>query len=90
MSENIFENSIYIENRAQIKISGVEDVDNFDDFNISIQTNDGELVISGEGLKINKLDVESGELTIEGRFNSMFFNDKCKKEKTSFFGRVFS
>ena len=89
MQENIFnESNIFIENRAKTRITGVIDVDNFDDFNISVKTDKGYIIIGGEELKINKLDVESGELHIEGKFNSLIYNESVKSEG-SIFGRIF-
>ena len=89
MQENIFnESKIFIENRAKTRISGVSDVDNFDDINISVKTDKGYIIIGGEELKINKLDVESGELHIEGKFNSLIYNESVKSEG-SIFGRIF-
>ena len=89
MQENIFnESNIFIENRAKTRITGVIDVDNFDDINISVKTDKGYIIIGGEELKINKLDVESGELHIEGKFNSLIYNESVKSEG-SIFGRIF-
>lgn len=89
MQENVFnESNIFIENRAKTRITGVIDVDNFDDFNISVKTDKGYIIIGGEELKINKLDVESGELHIEGKFNSLIYNESVKSEG-SIFGRIF-
>lgn len=82
MQDNLVynENNIFIENRAKIRITGVVDVDTFDDYNISIKTEDGFMVVGGEELKIIKLDVESGELLIEGKFNSLFYNETIKND----------
>ena len=89
MQENVFnESNIFIENRTKTRITGVIDVDNFDDFNISVKTDKGYIIIGGEELKINKLDVESGELHIEGKFNSLIYNESVKAEG-SIFGRIF-
>lgn len=89
MQENVFnESNIFIENRAKTRITGVIDVDNFDDFNISVKTDKGYIIIGGEELKINKLDVESGELHIEGKFNSLIYNESVKQDG-SIFSRIF-
>ena len=81
------ESNIFLENRSKIRITGVKDVDSFDDFNISVKTQKGDLIIGGEELKISKLDVESGELLIEGVFNSLFYNDNSSSKK-GMFGRL--
>lgn len=89
-TDNIYkESNLYVENRKKIRVTGVKDVDNFDDYNISVKTFMGDLVIGGEELKINKLDVESGELLVEGKLNSLFYNDNSSSDNSSFFGRLF-
>lgn len=90
-NEAVFtQSNIYIDNREQIRITGVKDVNSFDDFNVSVKTDRGDLVINGEELKISKLDVDSGELLIDGKFNSLFYNEENKKQGSgSVFGRMF-
>ena len=62
--------------------------DNFDDFNISAKTQKGDLVITGENLKIAKLDVDSGELLVDGLIQSVFYSESTPQKSTSFFGRL--
>ena len=87
-NENVYtQSNLYIENREKLRLTGVIDVDNFDDFNIGVKTHKGDIVISGNNLKIAKLDVESGELLVEGTVNSIFYNETQAKNG-SFFGRL--
>ena len=87
-NENIYtQSNLYIENREKLRLTGVIDVDNFDDFNIGVKTHKGDIVISGNSLKIAKLDVESGELLVDGTINSLFYNESQTKSG-SFFGRL--
>ena len=83
------QSNLYIENREKLRLTGVKDVDNFDDSNISVQTQKGEVVISGEQLSISKLDVESGELFVEGTINSFFYHETNISKNSSVFGRFF-
>ena len=53
-----------MEGREKLTISGVEDVISFDEHEILLDTLEGTLLLRGEGLHINKLSVESGELQI--------------------------
>ena len=88
-NENVYlQSNIYVENREKIRVSGVQDVDNFSEESISVKTQKGDLMIGGEGLKITKLDVESGELLIDGSLHSLFYNDNALQKTTSFFGRL--
>ena len=88
-TELVYEQSnLYLENREKLRITGVSDVIGFDEQNISVQTQKGDLIIGGEDLKITKLDVESGEMFIEGTLNSFFYRGQTNT-KQSMFGRLF-
>ncbi len=82
--------NIIIESRKKISISGVEDVDSFDEDNITLYTSMGTLLLSGHDFHINKLNVDTGELIIEGEFDSCRFDDGCNgKSKGSFWAKMF-
>lgn len=82
--------SLTMENREKLCISGVEDVDSFNDTVVVLQTNMGLLTIKGEDLHINKLNVENGELLVEGGIDSCEYSDNdISKREGSFFSRLF-
>ena len=58
--------NIIIEDRKNVSISGVTDVESFDEETVILMTDLGELVIKGFGLHISKIDVVSGDLALEG------------------------
>lgn len=79
-----------VENREKLTITGVRDVMNFDDNTIVLDTEMGGLVIKGTGLHINKLNVDDGNLFIEGFVTSCAYTDKSDSKKTgNFFGNMF-
>ena len=63
--------SVILENRKAFTATGVSNVDSFDEQTIVAYTDLGELVVKGSGLHINRLNIETGELTLtgEGRQN---------------------
>lgn len=82
--------NIIIENREKMNVSGVMDVESFDDENIVLHTELGVLVIKGQQLHINKLSIESGELVIEGEITSCMYTDEDISSKgLGFLGRLF-
>lgn len=85
MSQNII-----IENRKKATISGVKDIDNFDENIISMLTNLGRLTVKGSQLKINKFSVETGDVFIEGNINNILYdNNKNKRDKNkSFWSKI--
>ncbi|NLK96192.1 MAG: sporulation protein YabP [Clostridiales bacterium] len=68
--------NLLLENRKHLTISGAIEVIAFDEEKIILSTKLGRLDIKGEGLKINKLDVQNGDVTIIGTLNSMIYSTK--------------
>lgn len=80
--------NIMLEDRRMLTISGVSDVDSFDEQAVSVFTDMGELTVRGSNLHINKLSVEVGELTIEGNISALIYTDDAVKSG-GFFSKVF-
>lgn len=82
--------NLILENREKITISGVEDVDSFDDNSIIIQTQMGLLTLVGSDLHIVKFNVDTGELSIEGEIDEMVYSDEGRyTKKGGFFSKMF-
>ena len=82
--------NLNLENRRRLTISGVIEVISFDQLKIDLTTNIGNLTIKGEDLKMNKLDVQNGDVIIEGNIASMVYNGKVtKKSDESIIKRLF-
>ena len=77
---------IIISDRARLSISGVEDVQSFDDTSVILKTNNGMIAVDGESLRINELSTEEGRIFIEGRIGGvLFFEPTEEKKKRGFF-----
>ena len=61
--------------RDRLTVSGVEDVERFDETGIIMSTSAGTLVITGEDLHIGKLSLDGGELHVDGRVDSVSYED---------------
>jgi sporulation protein YabP len=83
--------NIILENREKMSISGVIDVESFNDECIIADTELGLLIIKGMGLHINKLNLDSAELVIEGEFISCEYSDKdsSRNRGGGLFARMF-
>lgn len=79
---------VILEDRHALTVSGVSDVDSFDDLTVVIYTELGELTVKGEGLHINRLNIETGDLTIEGQISSLTYSE-IQTRAEGFFGRLF-
>ncbi len=69
--------NIIMQNRSKLSISGVEDVENFDDREVVLYTSRGKLTVHGTELHIERLSVDEGDLTIEGRLIPSNTPRKC-------------
>ena len=74
--------------REQLTVSGVEDVERFDDTGIVMSTGAGVLVVTGENLHIGKLSLDGGELHVDGRIDSISSEDGGTG-RGGFFQRLF-
>ncbi len=79
--------NVIMENRHSLSISGVRDVDSFDEQSVVLLTEMGELTVRGESLHISHLDQESGELTMSGDINELIYTE-LKQERKGFFSRL--
>ena len=81
-------NNIIIENRIKTSISGVTDVVSFSETEIILDTTSGGLILQGENFRISKLNVEIGDLIVDGKLNS-FAYAVAKGPKEGLFTRMF-
>ncbi len=81
--------NIIMENRTTLTLSGVTDVDSFDERCITLYTQLGELVIRGRDLHINAMSVETGDMSIDGDIWALCYGDKDKRNSSSFLGKLF-
>lgn len=81
--------NVILENRKKMSISGVTDVGAFDETTVTLTTDEGVLTVKGSSLHINRLNVESGDVDVEGMIHSFSYDDRKKTESGSFLGKLF-
>lgn len=74
--------------REHLTVTGVEDVERFDEAGIVMSTSAGILVVSGEELHIGKLALDGGELHVDGRIDSVTYEEDVGTQG-GFFKRLF-
>lgn len=89
MTEVSGRHNLILENRSRLMLSGVTDVDSFNEDEIRLFTQLGELTIRGKNLHINEMSVESGDISVEGDVWSLVYGDKDRKKKLSALGKIF-
>ena len=59
--------TVMLDNRGKLVMTGTEDVSGFNEETVSVKTSCGCLVIKGENLHIDKLNLETGDVSIDGK-----------------------
>ena len=78
---------LVLDNRTKMTISGVENVESFDEETIVTNTVRGALVIRGSGMHLEKLSLDTGEVSIRGHIDSAEYESEA--ESGGFFSRLF-
>lgn len=68
--------NITLEERERLCVSGVEEVESFDENTIVMVTAGGPLVVRGNGLHIEQLSLDGGQLRVEGQVESLTYEDE--------------
>lgn len=71
--------NVIMEGRRKLSISGVCDVESFNEEEIILHTNMGVMTVEGEMLHINKLSTENGEVMIDGNIESVKYSEERLK-----------
>lgn len=79
--------TLSLKGRERLNIGGVTDVLSFDEQTVRLVTVSGELTVSGEGLHISNLQLETGDVYLCGRVDSMVYT--AVHEHRSLFKRLF-
>lgn len=90
MADYNLPHNIVLENKERMSVTGVVDVDTFDEGKIVLYIADDTLIVEGDDLHIQKLDVSSGELTIEGEIYGITYTgrDKASRGSKGFFKKI--
>ncbi|MDD5905228.1 MAG: sporulation protein YabP [Clostridiales bacterium] len=78
-----------LEGRERLTVSGVEDVERFDESCIVMSTCVGTLIISGEDLHIGKLSLDGGELHVDGHIDAVTYEESAQQRGASLLSRLF-
>lgn len=84
------DHKITLENREKMTMTGVIDVLSFDEESIIAETEKGMLILRGSNLHVGKLNLEEGEVSVDGIIDTIEYSeDGIVKGKNSFLNRIF-
>ncbi|HBF76386.1 MAG TPA: sporulation protein YabP, partial [Clostridiaceae bacterium] len=75
------EHSLNLLNRQKLDLTGVVDVISFNEDSVILNTKLGTLNIKGKNMRVNKLNVDKGDMTIAGEILSLVYLTKEASNK---------
>ncbi|HIU34021.1 MAG TPA: sporulation protein YabP [Candidatus Pullichristensenella excrementigallinarum] len=81
--------SLILEGRQKATITGVSDVDCFNEQIVVLITSAGSMTLSGEGLHVENLNLKEGKLEVEGEISSIEYSGSPREKKGGVLGRLF-
>lgn len=79
--------NVSLRDRQSLSLDGVEDVSGFDESTVVLSTTLGELTVRGEGLHIERIDLELGQLELQGKVRELSYDEL--PSVGSFWSRLF-
>jgi len=71
--------TLSMENRQKAALTGISEVLAFDENQVILSTDAGEIALTGEELHVTRLMLEEGQLTVEGRIDSIFYTQRTAR-----------
>lgn len=77
--------------RERLSVTGVSEVFSFDEEMIELETSQGYIEIKGVGLHIIKMNIDDGDISIEGRVSELIYHDNqmAGKKKGTIMSKLF-
>ncbi len=70
--------TLTIDGRNRATITGVNDVDSFNEAMIVMNTSAGALTLVGSSLHISRLNLEDGQLLVEGQIDALEYDERAR------------
>jgi len=82
--------TLTINNRNNVEVHGVKEVDSFDHEEFLLETVMGYLIIRGRNLQLKNLDVTEGRVTIKGKvYELSYVDDDHQETAKGIFSKLF-
>ena len=81
--------AITLENRQRAGITGVSDVLSFNEQEVVLVTDGGDITLVGEGLHISRLNLDDGQLVVEGDIGGIEYGVAPQLRRGGLLSRLF-
>ena len=78
------EHTVYMENRKELKITGVLQVIAYDEYKVVLRTDFGKMTISGRNLVAGQMSTESRTMELTGEVNYIQYQANRGKSESGF------
>ena len=85
----IGQHNIIMEARKKLVLSGVIEVESFEEDNVELKTTCGNLTVRGDELKMENYNSETGDLHINGNVYALVYTNDNSNSKNGFLKRIF-
>lgn len=84
---NELPHALRLENRETLHVTGVSEVESFDEDSVVLHTARGVLVVRGEALHLQTLSIDGGQVAVDGTICALSYEEPQKQG--SFLSRLF-
>ena len=77
-----------LDRREKAVLTGVTDVERFDESEVVLHTHGGRLVLTGTGLHVSSLQLEEGRLLVDGAIDGVVYEGGTPKRRGGFLRRA--
>ena len=84
MTESTTGQSLHLQERSRLTMTGVSEVIRFEENLVVLQTGLGQLHIHGQGLQLKNLSLEGGQAAVDGQVSALIFEEPRER---GIFGR---
>ena len=77
-----------LDRREKAVLTGVTDVERFDESEVVLHTHGGRLVLTGTGLHVSSLQLEEGRLLVDGAIDGVVYDGGAPKRRGGFLRRA--
>lgn len=77
-----------LDGRSRLTMTGITEVESFDESMVVLHTTRGDLVVRGQGLHLQLLSLDGGQVHVDGTVDSLTYEDSAK-DTGGFFTRLF-
>lgn len=79
---------LVLESRGKLSVTGITEVESFDENTVVLYTTRGTLVIHGRQLHLGMLSLDVGQVSVDGTVDSLVYEDE-QRASGGFWSRLF-